>query len=145
MVAKAEITEINFPTRMPGEILDGTITLLNVGDESTGPEGGWFGVLIKTLWDGAEYERIVYSSTASGEFVVFTFHDLQGGIGTMPVGYAEIEVTGRTLLGDTWSVDDVKRWDLLEGAPPPLVELLLPAISSAIAGTLAVMWGLSPG
>ena len=145
MVVLAQITEINFPTRMPGEIVDGTVNLTNIGDESTGPEAGWFGVLIKTLWDGAEYERIMYAATLPGETATFDFHSLQGGIGTMPVGYAEIEVTGRTLLGDTWSVDDVKRWDLLEGAPPPLVELLLPAISSAIVGTLAVMWGLSPG
>ena len=48
---------------------------------------------------------------------------------------------------DPISITDSRDLTILnpEAPPPTLVELLLPAISSAIAGTLAVMWGLSPG
>ena len=128
MGAIAQITEINFPTVTPGEIIAGTVTMMNIGDDYTSYENGWFGVLIKTLWDGGEYERIMYSSTAPGEFIVFDFLNIQGGIGAMPVGDAVIEVTARMRLGDTWRVDDEKNLYLAGEPPAPKPNPLAPLI-----------------
>ena len=115
MVAIAQITNVNFPLRMPGDPITGTVILTNIGNEPTSESTGFFGVLIKTLWDGQEYPLFMYSTTAPGETVTFNYSSL----GTMPDGYAKIEVTGRTWLGAVWRVDDVKSWDLSEGVPPP--------------------------
>ena len=130
MVAKAQITSFNFPLRMPGELISGEVNLTNIGDETTSEVAGFFGVLVKTMWDGAEYERIVYSSTAPGETLTISFLDIQGGIGTMPQGAALIEIVARTRIAyEVFRVDDVIDWSISEGVPvsepKPLIPLLL--------------------
>ena len=150
MGAIARIEEINFPTALkPGDLITGNIVLKNVGDETTSEEAGYFGVLIKTLWDGKEYPLFTYSNTAPGETFTFDYHQYYP-VGTMPDGDAAMEVVGRIWLGldGVWRVDDVKSWIITSGeAPPPPTPAvsLLPPIASAIAGALAVIWGLSPG
>ena len=125
MVAKAQITNVNFPLRMPGELISGDITLTNVGNEPTGEVAGFFRVLVKTLWDGGEYPLSMYSITAPGETVTFYYSSL----GIMPTGEAVIEIVGGTGLGDVWVVDDVIVWSLTEGVPitepKPLIPILL--------------------
>ncbi len=138
MGAEAEITDINFPLVLPGEIMAGTVTLMNVGDESTGPEAGWFGVLIITLWDGAEYTRFMYAAVLPGETVTFDFHYLQGGLGTMPEGAASLRVVGRTWLDPVWRVDDEKVITLGEAPPPPEPLSFLPIIGSLLTGIMLI-------
>lgn len=108
MVAEARITDMNFPLVLPGEIVAGTITLTNVGDEPTGVEAGFFGVLVTTLWDGVEHTLFTYSITAPGETLNFDFHLGMGGIGTLPEGVVKAVVVGRTWLNENWRVDDEK-------------------------------------
>jgi len=150
MGAIARIEEINFPTALkPEELITGNIVLRNVGDETTSEEAGYFGVLIKTLWDGKEYTLFTYSNTAPGETITFDYHQYYP-VGTMPDGDAELEVVGRIWLGldGVWRVDDVKSWIITSGEvpPPPTPAVsLLPAIASAFAGALVVIWGLSTG
>ena len=120
MGAIAQIMNVNFPLRMPGELITGEVTLTNVGDEPTSEVSGFFSVLITTLWNGQEYQRITYSNTAPGQPLTFPFLSVMGGIGTMPEGDAVIEVVAQTRLAyEVYRVDDVKKWDLSEGVPPP--------------------------
>ena len=125
MVAVAQISNVNFPLRMPGELIVGHVTVKNVGNEATGEVAGFFGVLVKTLWDGQEYPLFMYSITAPGETLTFYYSSL----GTMPEGDVVLEIMGITWLGEDRRVDDVKSWDLSEGIlipePKPLMPLLL--------------------
>ena len=125
MVVIAQITNVNFPLRMPGELIAGDITLKNIGNEATGEVTGFFGILVKTLWDGQEYPLFMYSITAPGETLTFYYSSL----GTMPEGDAVLEIVGVTWLGEDRRVDDVKSWDLSEGVqipePKPLLPLLI--------------------
>ena len=137
MVAIAQITNVNFPLRIPGELITGEVNLTNIGDETTSEVAGFFGVLVKTMWDGAEYERIMYSSTAPGETLTISFLDIQGGIGTMPQGAALIEIVARTRLAyEVFRVDEVMSWDLTEGVPVPESKPLLPLL---LLGVLALL------
>ena len=124
-VAKAQITDMNFPsTLIPGDPIAGTVTLKNIGDESTSETAGFFGVLVKTLWDGVEYPLFMYSNTAPGEIVTFTFPSL----GVMPEGDAVLNIIGRTWLGDTWRKDDEKNLYLAGEPPAPEPKPLAPLI-----------------
>ena len=129
MVAIAQIVNVNFPLQMPGELISGDVTVRNVGDESTGVATGFFGVLVKTLWDNKEYTLFSYATLLPGESFIFYFHSGMGGIGVMPEGAAVIEVVGRTWLGEVWRIDDVVDWSISEGGsvpePKPLMPLLL--------------------
>ena len=129
MVAIAQVANVDFPLRNPGELISGSVTLKNVGDESTGLEAGFFGVLVTTLWDGQEHTLFMYSTLAPGETSTYYFHEGMGGIGYMPEGEAVIEVVGRTWLGEVWRVDDVISWSISEGGqvpePKPMLPLLL--------------------
>ena len=136
MVAIAQITNVNFPLRMPGELITGTVTLKNVGNETTSVEAGFFGVMVKTLWDGGEYTLFTYAIIAPGETFTYDFHSAMGGIGTMPDGEAVIEVVGRTWLGDAWRVDDVISWSISEEVPVPEPKPLMPLL---LLGVLALL------
>ena len=132
MVAVAQISNVNFPLRMPGELITGDVTLKNVGNEATGEVAGFFGVLVKTLWDGQEYPLFMYSITAPGETLTFYYSSL----GTMPEGDAVLEIVGITWLGEDRRVDDVKSWDLSEGVPIPEPKPLLPLLLIAALALL---------
>ena len=136
MVAIAQISNVNFPLRMPGELITGDVTLKNVGNEATGEVAGFFGVLVKTLWDNMEYTLFTYAILAPGETFTYDFHSAMGGIGTMPEGEAVIEVVGRTWLGDAWRVDDVISWSISEGVPTPEPKPLMPLL---LLGVLALL------
>jgi len=136
MVAVAQVTNVNFPLRMPGELIAGDVTLKNVGNEATGEMAGFFGVLVKTLWDNMEYTLFAYAILAPGENFTYDFHSAMGGIGTMPEGEAVIEVVGRTWLGDAWRVDDVISWSISEGVPVPEPKPLMPLL---LLGVLALL------
>ena len=135
MVAIAQVTNVNFPLRMPGELIAGDVTLKNVGNEATGEVAGIFGVMIKTLWNGQEYPSFMYSTTAPGETVIFYFTSL----GAMPEGDAVIEIVGGTWIGEAWRPDDVVSWNLSEGVPIPEPKPLLPLI--LIAALVLLFYG----
>ena len=131
MVAIAQIVDINFPEVLPGEIISGSVTIKNIGDETTSEATGYLGILVKTLWDGQEYTSFTYFALAPDETYNWLFPEIQGGIGLMPDGLAQIEVTSRLwfIETETWRVDDVKSLDLSTGSlipePKPLMPLLL--------------------
>ena len=135
MVAIAQISNVNFPLKMPGELITGDVTLKNVGNESTGVEAGYFGVLVKTLWDNMEYTLFTYLAIAPGETYTFDFHEFSPA-GMMPEGEAMLEIVGRTWLGDVWRVDDVKSWTISEGVPTPEPKPLMPLF---LLGVLALL------
>jgi len=142
MVAIAQIEEINLPTTLnPGDLITGSITIKNIGDETTGTEAGYFSVLITTLWDGKEYPQIAYSSTAPGETFIFSFHS-NYPVGTMPEWDAELEVVGRIWLGwnGGYRTDDTRSWMITIEEAPPIPEplQLLPLIGSLTTGLLLV-------
>ena len=140
MVAIAQITNVNFPLRMPGELITGEVTLTNVGDEPTSEASGFFSVLITTLWNGQEYQRVTYSNTAPGQTLTFSFLAVMGGIGTMPVGDAVIEIVARTRLAyEVYRVDEVMSWSLTEGVPVPESKPLLPLL--LIAALVLLFYG----
>ena len=136
MVAVAQISNVNFPLRMPGELITGTVTLKNVGNETTSVEAGFFGVMVKTLWDGGEYTLFTYAIIAPGETFTFDFHEFYPA-GMMPEGEAVLEIVGRTWLGDVWRVDDVKSWILSEDVPTPEPK---PLLSLLLIAALALLF-----
>ena len=142
MGAIAWIQEINFPTTLnPGDLITGSITIKNIGDETTGTEAGYFSVLITTLWDGKEYPQIAYSSTKPGETFIFSFHS-NYPVGTMPDGDAELVIEGRIWLGYNggYRIDDTKSWMITieEVPPPPDLVPLLKIIGSLLTGIVLV-------
>jgi len=134
MVAIAQVAKVDFPLRNPGELISGIVTLKNVGDEPTGLEAGFFGLLITTLWDGQEYPLSMYSITAPGETVTFYFTSL----GAMPEGEAMIEIVGGTRIGEAWRSDDVVVWSISEGGQVPEAKPVLPLLLIA-AVTLLIL------
>ena len=124
-VAKAQITDMNFQsTLMPGDPIAGTVTLKNISNEPTGIEAGFFGILVKTLWNAQEYPLFASAIIAPGETFTFTFASL----GTMPEGEAVLNIIGRTWLGDAWRKDDEKNLYLAGEPPIPEPKPLLPLI-----------------
>ena len=136
MVAIAQVANIDFPLRNPGELISGSVTLKNVGDESTGLEAGFFGVLVRTLWDGQEHTLFAYATIAPGESFTYEFHSTMGGIGSMPYGAANLEVVGRTWLDETWRIDDIISWSISEGGPAPESKPVLPLLLIAAVALL---------
>ena len=132
MVAIAQVANVDFPLRSPGELISGSVTLKNVGDEPTGLEAGFFGLLVKTLWDGQEYPLSMYSITAPGETVTFYFTSL----GAMPEGEAVLEIVGGTWIGEAWRPDDVVVWSISEGGPIPEPKPLMPLLLIAAVALL---------
>lgn len=134
MVAKAQITDMNFPIVTPGTTITGTVILTNIGDEPTSQEAGFFGVMVKTLWDNMEYTLFTYAILAPGETFTYDFHSAMGGIGTMPEGEAVLNVVGRTWIGDAWRVDDEKNLYLAGEPSAPETKPILPLL--LIAGLI---------
>ncbi len=79
--------------------------------------------------EGSHY--VIYGNSASGGYM---WHTKIFANGTL-IAEGDID-RGNPLRAD---------FTIGPPSPPPTVESLLPAIASAIAGALAVMWGLSPG
>jgi len=79
--------------------------------------------------DGSHY--VIYGNSASAGYM----------------WHAKIFINGTLIAEGDVDRGHQLRADFTIGAPPspPLDESLLPAIASAIAGTLAVIWGLSQG
>ena len=139
MVAAAEITDISFPEVAQGEIVSGTVTVENIGDEPTSEATGYLGILVKTLWDGQEYPSFTYYALAPGETYTWLFPAVQGGIGTMPAGPAEVEVTSRRWLGGVWEVDDVVYYSINFQEPlpkPSIIKTLAVTLGPIVVGAI---------